>query len=1786
MFDLNEFPELASDLLVEAEDLKVAPVSSDVGVKESKVSDYEMLPPVLRDNDEASTITVERHAELLHSRSSLSSTLTFEPTLARQHSKASVVHEEDAVEKGDEVGLTVNLRQQQEQLYPQEILQESKDLGNGAHGAVYQFIIGNTTASQINGGSCAEVSTSHKHEGVLDNNKGDPQTSSFFSFNKSMGPHNNDYKHKDDHGAGPGEASPSSRDGSAVQLSLGGASADGSAVLLSLGGISLNSQAHRTQSLARSGSIFKKAEVFGLALGRADDRPPLPSRRSNDLSPFWHGKLRTDAPLLTPVDAYCLGIMKPDSRLKKLPSVLSSQKFLKLEEFMKSLRNGVTEPLTQFKPSLEASSEEVNRFNLMVEALSHGSGLSFSSSVLGLDLGKKKASADGTFPYSAALISWEEDVTYSIDAKLYLISSQCFQELVKNGQPSTSLGALEETDVLDPDSLYGIFCSNSPGHYKDKKQVVDHDAGRNKGGTTSSRRLESSRSTPPLGERGKDTVRSTSPAPPRIRRHLGHSDGLTNTALIETRRVSSRDSNLRSGLEASGRSSKRRLEKQASSIDNTRDVRSRHSSRHNDDLYDDDIDMHAYQKLLSKQREKSGWTLGRHSERLEWRTDRNKDTTRSGKEDRDSGKDRIRDHQRSSHHESERVSKSKTREENRNHDRMSHKERDKSSKDRVSESLKPKLLEKGSGLSKSSSFIRKAASPIHESGKLNRKRERDNDKEIDASSKRSRELEATVLIKPSQLAGEISCDGKFKASVERLDREECLLRTHLERVDKPLSLESNKGFLHLNSLAAGPFLPESDGMAEVKDKEAFFLDEELTKPLLIHTNFDSIIEMNQDAVDLPVCETEGVSEMDTGLSLMEPSWNGSLGVPLQSKADKEEGTVASFEFVLDGPIEKETRTWLISKQNSLYLHEEYGVDTEITSTGMDVSKFDSGVKTDGQNGSDALIGPDIPKLNLGAKTDSQNGPLQVRISMATSEACDAVEAKWFVEQAVSIVKSVALRGVYVKCLWYEGPVQIHSGDGAPSVPVIVKKIKGEDGKNLERMQDETGVMIGVVLRKSGVSTLNEAEPMSRPRFIGLRLKCIRRRGLLEASKEAEALLECVAEHFSKELATHIATHIADLQESAVHCGEGTPNQDPSLSLALSTKELLPSSPVKVDSRLLKSPSGPSSKVDDALITFGDKGSFKLSGAVSFSEDPKADSTLELEGASRPLYVSNLPEHITSSKIRTILESVMKEKLGSSGEVDFGSELVVDVKYKPEKCCAFVELANDRLLRASLKLYTEDKAIFHGLSVEEGLLPFSRAERQGSFSKGATRNRVEHARSSLVAARNGNAEEDLSRRQYRTADNESDSDFSQDVWYADATMRPDYVAEKPRPLYLTELMRNASGPAIKQLFENVINTYIGPSLANASGKQLVLDVRYVPTRGCAFVDLATPELVEFMLDLHSRRPEVFLNMKMELGRKAVPYSADDDGERRLSSRNRDGKYGYRLSSSGSWKKLEKRLSGAYPDQLDDSDKGDDLMRQISRLKKQRSDPEKTIYADRLPESASVGMIKKIFERVLQQNLTREERDAIGEQLITEVRHVPSKYCAFVVFANEELTRLVLELYSQDEDVFECMRLKPHFHSRLEDLYKEEGQEADEVVRPPAAVRERIVNSDIDELLRLRESDIHDLRSSRLAVQRAISATAFKEVDRRRSVYVDRIPEDLNEVSMTQLFEKVFRHKKHGYDGHMVSQVAYFRDKFDPSKLCAFVEIKTEEGTQDLVDFYNANQDAFHGMRVRPGFKYNS
>ena len=448
-------------------------------------------------------------------------------------------------------------------------------------------------------------------------------------------------------------------------------------------------------------------------------------------------------------------------------------------------------------------------------------------------------------------------------------------------------------------------------------------------------------------------------------------------------------------------------------------------------------------------------------------------------------------------------------------------------------------------------------------------------------------------------------------------------------------------------------------------------------------------------------------------------------------------------------------------------------------------------------------------------------------------------------------------------------------------------------------------------------------------------------------------------YFSKELATYISTHIADLQESGLHHGESLSNHDPiSTHSILNTKEL-PNSPLKSGEQIVQE-SSDSPKLDGSHE--GDVGKT----IHVFKEESNGNFPIETkERASKQLCVIHVPEHITPIKIQNIFESVLKEKLKATTDFDKTLEIVANVRYIPDKFCAYVEFANDELLDASMKLYTEDKNVFHGLRVEVDQQSFS--SRDGARDR--SNNSVEYSREPLLSR---SKSDNYGRRQ--DLDDDSDSDYFHNLWYGDnLASKTDHFLDKPRPLFLSELMRNASAQTIKQLFEDIITTYIGPSLVSSSGKQLVLDVRYVPSRGCAFVDLATPELVEFMLDLHSRRPEVFLNMKMELGRRPVPYSVEDEADRRLIMRNQDANHGksqygsqpyvYRLTSAtGSRKNIEKRPSGSYNDYLEDSDNADDFLRQGTRVKKLRSDPEKTIYADRLPESATEGKIKKISELI--------------------------------------------------------------------------------------------------------------------------------------------------------------------------------------------------------------------------------
>ncbi|KAL2630085.1 hypothetical protein R1flu_014771 [Riccia fluitans] len=903
----------------------------------------------------------------------------------------------------------------------------------------------------------------------------------------------------------------------------------------------------------------------------------------------------------------------------------------------------------------------------------------------------------------------------------------------------------------------------------------------------------------------------------------------------------------------------------------------------------------------------------------------------------------------------------------------------------------------------------------------------------------------------------------------------------------------------------------------------------------------------------------------------------------------------SLDFVLSA-CDKETRAWLVSRPNEVYLAEEFGVRI--------------------------LRIEEIPSAKIDLRPRIQQGPVNVRLSLATDKSTDANEARWLINQAADMLRAVASRGVFAKCLWYQGPVQRLGGDLGPSIQAVVKKIKGDDGKNLERIQEVTGVMIGIVLDAN-----NKKGIVNSSRVIGLRLKCIRKRGFVEATRQAEELLGQVAELFSKDIGAGSAgpqdvgqsklLKLDSFSTASPSSGIVTPllkdvyaSYSPVSPVTASTplasgKSKLDESPIEVQTFSACATAVPSAPHPGSGVKANPPTSEEINvqSPQNISEDEESDRVLKhsdsKSGGSRPLYVSSLPSFASAPMLKQLFEEVLKKKYDGS------SELVFDINLDQGNRCALVEFASDELLRVIMKAYAEDSKTFCGLKLELGSSAALKQYRTGKTEVSGSAVELGSGPPEPLGLSGARKERTLRRtdesagRFAGSTDSDCEVFPPQERRYSSGRLSGRSV-DRPRPLFLTELMRNASAKSIHDLFEEIIKKYGYPALGSFKGRPTVMDVRYIPSRGSAFIDLATSELVDFMLDLHTRKPEVFFDMKMEVGRRPLPGQADDEEEiqppsiaKRLSAPNR---YPYVpdetiQSYSSSVKRPRRYFSPPRRDHeheyVDEYDEEEEEERLQNGARKRRSDPERTVYADRLPENATEGMIRRIFETVLRDNLSEEQRERMGDDLITEVRHVPTKFCAFIVFGREELTRLVLQLYNQDEDIFENMRLKPHFHSRMEDLYREELHERDDggtYRLPPrdCSLMDRRRLRGMDEYYHSSPSDVHDLRRGRVpTAHRAVAATAFKEVDRRRSVYVDRISEHLPEPKMREMFERALRQNRHPLNAHLVSQVTFFRDKFDKDKLCAFVELENEELVQQLLEVYTEDEESFKGSTPNHG-----
>ena len=532
-----------------------------------------------------------------------------------------------------------------------------------------------------------------------------------------------------------------------------------------------------------------------------------------------------------------------------------------------------------------------------------------SSSVPALDNGSRT-------PY-AALISWRDDTSYNLEAKLYLISAEFLHIMLKNYRSDMLRSIVEELEVLDTESLYGIFCcssSNSKINNKiDTSRTFDQNVGANVSISTNGK---SETSLSHKFEKGKGiSAHRTSPS--RNTNHSSRVDSLTKSASMGPHHASSRETNHRNtNFDDGDRGSRKRYQKQLSSTDMVHEGGGKyHHSRYDNgtsNSYEEDINYH------SKHRDRCNWN-GRRSERHEWRSgDRLKDTTRTGKEDKYLSKTRVKEHHRHSLPEGERGQKPKTNEGDRNQEKGWQKEKERHFKDTLSEEMKT-ISDRNLVSSRSNSSFFQRTSPDCESGKSNKKRDREDEKEKVAHMKRFRESESEQVKTrengPQLNVEEMNVDRPSKRESELIGK---IVTTDISMIPQCLHEVNPLS----NDLRSGDML-------KLKDTEYHGI--EIVKPSLDDILLQEKGDTNNQAS--LYCEADRV---DCCITEVDVNFNVEK-IP-EERSDMVEDTVpskwgeilheSSFvkveeEFLVD-VFDKETRTWLLSKQNALYLHEDYG----------------------------------------------------------------------------------------------------------------------------------------------------------------------------------------------------------------------------------------------------------------------------------------------------------------------------------------------------------------------------------------------------------------------------------------------------------------------------------------------------------------------------------------------------------------------------------------------------------------------------------------------------------------------------------------------------------------------------------------------------------------------------------------------------------------------------------------------------------------------------------------------
>ncbi|GBG74988.1 hypothetical protein CBR_g19501 [Chara braunii] len=251
------------------------------------------------------------------------------------------------------------------------------------------------------------------------------------------------------------------------------------------------------------------------------------------------------------------------------------------------------------------------------------------------------------------------------------------------------------------------------------------------------------------------------------------------------------------------------------------------------------------------------------------------------------------------------------------------------------------------------------------------------------------------------------------------------------------------------------------------------------------------------------------------------------------------------------------------------------------------------------------------------------------------------------------------------------------------------------------------------------------------------------------------------------------------------------------------------------------------------------------------------------------------------------------------------------------------------------------------------------------------------------------------------------------WYGDGE-----YDDVPRSVYVKNLQEHASGFTVRSLFERVLKEHADPRMLS-DVRNPILQVRII-SQYCryAFVEMATTELVNFILDLYTNKPALFQGMQCELARTVyrgrVHSSAEPSGDHAIERVDANEE-----EMAGEWCRGGSGRDG----------RGESAGPESAAHWQRMLDTKRSLFIDKLPKNASEPFIQSNFEKFLRMNIASLSRSGVGGcnpyLCMVRVRRINAKHYALVEFASREVAEFILDTYERDPYTFEGMRCKAHY-----------------------------------------------------------------------------------------------------------------------------------------------------------------